>query len=1230
MGVLSTLQTPLASPVVNPDGTINHIWNEFFVRLMKNAGVVLTLADIETAYEELQTQVDSISTELTNSIIITDSDSNPGSSLEVLYDGNRASGGIEYTVSGTDKFIQYEYGIEDYIDRIGIWVSNANGRIYVGYSSDDVTWNWLKAETDHTLDTEGKFETATSQSDAATNYLQLEVGQNIAIFPNNVFARYVKVFFTGSYTTTVYEFIPSRILIAEMAAIGDLSAINGTFTGKVVVGSGSSGYDNLGDIPTSLGDINNTESMKLISIAEGADVTAASAFVTSTYPDDKANLEAAIDNKIISWFQSTDPATDDPVWGGLVGTDLSHAGDMWWNTSTNILKRYSGSVWSSPIEDQKAIDAYSNAATAQDTADNKRRVFVSTPTVPTPTVPYDIGDLWDTGHGLKRATVNKSAEESYSESDWAYASDVTPSLPSDENLVGYWSMDEGSGSVVKDSSGNGNDGTIGAGHPFVVGVSGKALTAASGSEGVNCGNDSSLNFGTTSFSISLWVKYPALANPYWMLSHGTAYFAPGYGISCYEPWGLGADVISSLYLYDSVGVQLIISSGRATREVWHHLVYTVDRTNDIGLAYRAGELISDDTGVDLSTLGDITTADDLMLLAYGTSDFQGSMDEVRFYNEVLTAQEIKALYLNPGGNKSPIPGADVTQRQLDLGAAIDYAKANGVTLIEDGYIRTSLLSTSVLLVGDADLTQVVIDAGAAIDNAIVNGFTLMAGGYIRTSLLSTDVLIVGGNAGDLATQDRIDLDYTDGADGTQAVLDLGANIAAAKINGTTLIDGGYIRTSFLNTDVLLVGDADLTDYSTVNTFPTTETGFAVKTGNIIAKSSVANAWDSRSFSTVGYVQGAMLSFIAGVSGAGFTAGLDIAPSSSSVYYNIDHCFYLASDGSLYRYNNSSGTYLSTWVAGDFMEIVYDGANVQYSKNGSVLSTVTETTSSKLYFVSAFLAVDSKLTNLKFTAYADATAQNTAANAAAYTGSSIATTYTAAKCTDPDADATQAALTAGADIVNAMVNGVTFISGGYIRTALLDADTVHAGLVTLKTTGSLKTLGKDSFSDTTAGVFIGYDGTETAYTLAIGDGTKSIKWDGTDLTVTGDIITSGNLEANAATNQKNYFLATGVSAGNGTTYATVTITSTGAPTQLSITLQLASSFSGSISFAVKRGSTTLATYTTAYTINGAMFNATLTDTSTDTGSRTYTVVGSGTPSNTVTISNRSLVVLETKK
>jgi len=89
---------------------------------------------------------------------------------------------------------------------------------------------------------------------------------------------------------------------------------------------------------------------------------------------------------------------------------------MWFSAATNLLKRYSSSYTWVEIHDQKAIDAYTNAAAAQDTADGKRRVFVATPYPP-----YDIGDLWVNGQELRRCATAKTSGQSYNVNDWVVA-----------------------------------------------------------------------------------------------------------------------------------------------------------------------------------------------------------------------------------------------------------------------------------------------------------------------------------------------------------------------------------------------------------------------------------------------------------------------------------------------------------------------------------------------------------------------------------------------------------------------------------------------------------------------------------------------------------------------------------------------------------------------------------------------------------------------------------------
>lgn len=142
------------------------------------------------------------------------------------------------------------------------------------------------------------------------------------------------------------------------------------------------------------------------------DNTALNTFINGAYADAITDLTNQIDGKIETWFQTSDPSsswTTDAI-------KAKHVGDMWFNNSTNLLKRYSSSYEWVEIHDQKAIDAYTKASTAQDTADGKRRVFVSTPYPP-----YDIGDLWVNGTDLRRCATAKASGQSYNVNDWVVA-----------------------------------------------------------------------------------------------------------------------------------------------------------------------------------------------------------------------------------------------------------------------------------------------------------------------------------------------------------------------------------------------------------------------------------------------------------------------------------------------------------------------------------------------------------------------------------------------------------------------------------------------------------------------------------------------------------------------------------------------------------------------------------------------------------------------------------------
>jgi hypothetical protein len=72
-------------------------------------------------------------------------------------------------------------------------------------------------------------------------------------------------------------------------------------------------------------------------------------------------------------------------------------------------------------------------------------------------------------------------------------------------LVAHWPLDDGSGTVAADVTGNGSDGTLNGDPQWVAGKVGGALEF-DGDDYVDCGNQDILNFGTNDWTITAWIR----------------------------------------------------------------------------------------------------------------------------------------------------------------------------------------------------------------------------------------------------------------------------------------------------------------------------------------------------------------------------------------------------------------------------------------------------------------------------------------------------------------------------------------------------------------------------------------------------------------------------------------------------------------------------------------------------------------------------------------------------
>ena len=132
------------------------------------------------------------------------------------------------------------------------------------------------------------------------------------------------------------------------------------------------------------------------------------------------------DGKIDSYFKDYEPTLNNyPANEWLTDNDrASHNGDLFYWKSTGMCYRFVqiDGVWQwYNVKDKDIEKALENASKAQDTADGKRRNFITTP-VP----PYDVGDLWtqgSTGDLMRCKTARASGN--YNSSDWVLATKYT-------------------------------------------------------------------------------------------------------------------------------------------------------------------------------------------------------------------------------------------------------------------------------------------------------------------------------------------------------------------------------------------------------------------------------------------------------------------------------------------------------------------------------------------------------------------------------------------------------------------------------------------------------------------------------------------------------------------------------------------------------------------------------------------------------------------------------------
>lgn len=147
-------------------------------------------------------------------------------------------------------------------------------------------------------------------------------------------------------------------------------------------------------------------------------------FIEATISDIK-NLQDQVDGNIATWFFSGVPTLQNsPAVDWVTEEDKNnHLGDLYYDKDTGYAYRFTleNTIYSwVKLSDSDIAEALAIANAAQDTADSKRRVFVTTPSPP-----YDVGDIWiKDDKDLYRCAASRSSGN-FNEAEWVKATDYS-------------------------------------------------------------------------------------------------------------------------------------------------------------------------------------------------------------------------------------------------------------------------------------------------------------------------------------------------------------------------------------------------------------------------------------------------------------------------------------------------------------------------------------------------------------------------------------------------------------------------------------------------------------------------------------------------------------------------------------------------------------------------------------------------------------------------------------
>lgn len=230
-------------------------------------------------------------------------------------------------------------------------------------------------------------------------------------------------------------------------------------------------------------------------------------------------------------------------------------------------------------------------------------------------------------------------------------SGVAVSADINTGLVAHWSFDD---CTATDVSGNGHDGVINGTPQCVTGINGEALQFNGISDFIEIADTPELRLSGSSYTLSAWVNLKGYNSSY----QSSLIAKRGNGEQDGYIWALSGNAAGNPVGRPSIALSgganpTMISTKGTPLDSWRHIVVIYDTSAQTAKLYVNNALETSATNFPTSNPN---TAVSLVIAKDNTDNYylNGIVDDVRMYNRVLTAVEIKKLYYQ--GNPPVIRG----------------------------------------------------------------------------------------------------------------------------------------------------------------------------------------------------------------------------------------------------------------------------------------------------------------------------------------------------------------------------------------------------------------------------------------------------------------------------------------------------------------------------------------------------------------------------------------------